>query len=185
MHIRRPLSQAGTTKQQLFTLDITFWWISQGLIHDLETGCPKLAIVECWGVLFSGRSQYTEIITINMCLLIEIMHTILIQCQGKQIKVKKLQWYCLKSTFYEIPHKNIWVSWRVIFEVLRVQMTPRRPAGLDYASQRCRQLFQTLVRELVTWSVEMYLRAPIVYVGAQCRCCSQWMDSDRICMHNA
>ena len=32
----------------------------------------------------------------------------------------------------EILHKIVWVSWRVIFKGLDVQMTPKRPAGWGY-----------------------------------------------------
>ena len=58
------------------------------LSQELETGCPKLAIVTFWGVLFfkgdRGR-QYTQIKTKIMYLLIEIRHTILLQCDGNYI----------------------------------------------------------------------------------------------------
>ena len=41
----------------------------------------------------SGKSKYTEIMTINMCLLIEIRHNILTQGHGKYIEGEKLHLY--------------------------------------------------------------------------------------------
>ena len=61
---------------------------------DLEAGWPKLdAIVKYLCPIFQGKPQLTEITTINMYLLIEIRHNILIQCTGIYIEVKKIQSY--------------------------------------------------------------------------------------------
>ena len=54
--------------------------------QDLETGCPKLAIVK----FFPRRPQYPQITTINMYLIIEIRPSILIKCHGNYIEVEKL-----------------------------------------------------------------------------------------------
>ena len=60
----------------------------QGLSQDLETGCPKLAIV-----LFfkEDRNIYSDCTTINMYLLTEIRYNILKLCHGNCIVVEKLQ----------------------------------------------------------------------------------------------
>ena len=51
----------------------------QGLSQDLETVCQKLAISTFLGhPIFLGRQQYIHISTIDMHLLIEIRHNILI-----------------------------------------------------------------------------------------------------------
>ena len=49
--------------------------------------------------------------------------------------VKKYSMICLKSTILEIHHLNLWVSLRVIFEGLGVQMMPKHPAGKDCSPQ--------------------------------------------------
>ena len=73
-----------------------------------------------------------------MYLLGKIRHAFVIQCLGNYIEVKKVQLYAwnwhfkkILTFFKEITHKIILMSWRVIFEALGVQMTPRRPAGYD------------------------------------------------------
>ena len=67
--------------------------MSQNLSQDLETGCPKLAIVKFWGILFQGRPQSTQITIINMHLLIEIGHNSVIQRHGYYIKLENFQLY--------------------------------------------------------------------------------------------
>ena len=69
--------------------------LNQGLSKDFETGkifgCP----------IFQGRPQNTQIATINMYLLIEIRHDILIQCHGNFIELRKsnymLEIYILRN----------------------------------------------------------------------------------------
>ena len=64
----------------------------QGRNQDLETGCLKLAIVTFLGIpIFQGRSQYIQITTINMGLLIDIRRNIFLECHGNYIEMDKLQ----------------------------------------------------------------------------------------------
>ena len=65
----------------------------KGLRQDFETGCPKLAIVNFFVALFfRGRPQCTLITSINMYLIIEMRHDILIQqCHGNYIEEEKLK----------------------------------------------------------------------------------------------
>ena len=66
----------------------------QDLSQDLETGCPKLAIVIFFRhPIFQGRLQYAQITTINMYLLIKIRHNILLQYYGNYIEIEKPQFY--------------------------------------------------------------------------------------------
>ena len=66
----------------------------QGLSQDLETQCPKLVVVKVFGrPTFQGRPPYLQISTMNMYLLIEIRHDILIQCHENYIEVENLQLY--------------------------------------------------------------------------------------------
>ena len=68
--------------------------VNQGLSQDLETGCPKWAIVKILGVQnFQGGPQYTQISTINMYKFIRIRHDILIQCHGNNMEIKNNQLY--------------------------------------------------------------------------------------------
>ena len=99
----------------------------QDLSYDLETGCPKLAISNVKGVpFFLVEAQYTQISTINMHKMIEIRHTILIQCHGNYIVMTKFS-YMLEIDMQFLT-KN-WVSWGVVFKDLGVWKTLRRPAG--------------------------------------------------------
>ena len=69
----------------------------QGLSQDLETGCPKWAIVKFLGVqILRGTPQYTQISTINMYKFIKIRHDILIQCHGNHMEMKKRFNYMLQ-----------------------------------------------------------------------------------------
>ena len=63
--------------------------------------------------IFQERTQYTQITTMNMYLIIEIRHNILNNVMGIMMSLKK-----------------IWLSWGVIFEDLGVQMTPTTPCWL-------------------------------------------------------
>ena len=81
-------------------------YVTQGFSQDLETGCPKSAIIKKIGYpIFQWRPCYTQIIIINMHLLLEIRHNILIQCYGNCIYIY------LKLTSSEISHKINWVPW--------------------------------------------------------------------------
>ena len=48
-----------------------------------------------------------EVTTINMCLLIEIRHNILIQCHGNHIEVEKPQLHTSKVQFKKLLKKTI------------------------------------------------------------------------------
>ena len=63
----------------------------QGLSQNLETGCLKLAGKILGHHIFQQIPQYAQITTIDMYLLIEIMHDIPVQCHGNYIEVEKLQ----------------------------------------------------------------------------------------------
>ena len=76
----------------------------QGLSHNLETGCPKMALVKSLGVLiFKGTNNILKnTIILNMYLLIEIRHNVHILCHRNNIAVKKIQFIkfkCYKLTF--------------------------------------------------------------------------------------
>ena len=64
---------------------------AQGVSQDLQTGCPKLAIVKFWGVQIL-KGDYTQISTINMYKFIEIRHDIIIQCHGSYMEMKKFNY---------------------------------------------------------------------------------------------
>ena len=69
----------------------------QGLSQDLESGCPKSTIVGFRGCpILQGTSKYTLITIMNMYLLVEIWHYILIQCHGDFVEVEKNQLYMLE-----------------------------------------------------------------------------------------
>ena len=67
-----------------------------------------------------------------MYLVIKIRYNIHIQCHGNYIQYwgKKNSIICLTLTFLKIPHKQIWVSWRVVFEGLGVQNDTQMPCLL-------------------------------------------------------
>ena len=59
----------------------------QGFSQDLETGCPKLAILTFLGILiFKGDHNIPKYTTINIYLPIEIRYNIPLQCHGKYIE---------------------------------------------------------------------------------------------------
>ena len=102
------------------------WSLSQ----DLETGCPKLAIVNFLGVqIFKGGAQYTQISNINMYAFIEIRHDILIQCHRNYMETKKVN-YMVEIDILRNSSQKSWVSWGVLLKGLGVQKEPRHPA--DY-----------------------------------------------------
>ena len=64
-----------------------------------------------------------------MDIFIKIRHDILIKVMGI------IWWWknsisCLRLTFKEIPHKNIWVSWGVLFKGMGVQKDTQTPCWL-------------------------------------------------------
>ena len=52
----------------------------------------------------------TQIANINMYLLTDVSHNILIKYHGNFIQTEKLKIICLKLTFQEITHKKMLVS---------------------------------------------------------------------------
>ena len=65
-------------------------WV-QCLSQDLETGCPKLAIVKSLGVqIFKGDHDILRFQTKNMYKFIKIRHDILIHCHVNYMKRNKL-----------------------------------------------------------------------------------------------
>ena len=72
-----------------------------GLSQDLETGCPKLAILKFWGVqIFKGDHNILKILTINMYKFIKTRHDILIQCNENNMKeMKKIYYIYFRLTF--------------------------------------------------------------------------------------
>ena len=66
---------------------------NQCLSQDLETECPKLAIVTfLGGQIFKGGPQYTQISTINMYKFIKIRQDILLQCHGNHMEMKRFNY---------------------------------------------------------------------------------------------
>ena len=73
--------------------------ISVLISQDLETGCPKLAIVEFLGVQnFYREPQYTKISTKNMHRFMNIRHDILKYSHGNYMEMK-IFFICLRLTF--------------------------------------------------------------------------------------
>ena len=70
----------------------------EGLSQDLETGCPRLATIKYVGYLFfkEGANINTQIITINMYLLIKIRHDILKQYHKNYTEVKQKSIFMLE-----------------------------------------------------------------------------------------
>ena len=67
--------------------------LRQGLSQDLETGCPKMAIVNFFGVQILRGPQFTQISTINMYTFILIRLDIRNQSHGNHMDLKKIQSY--------------------------------------------------------------------------------------------
>ena len=79
----------------------------QGFSQGFETGCPKLAIVKFWCVLFIKGDQNILRWLPKACIyLIEIRHNILIQCRGIYIGVKKFN-YMLKIDISKNYHQKL------------------------------------------------------------------------------
>ena len=97
--------------------------IAHGLSQDLETGCPKLAIVKYLGL------QYTRISTINMYKFIKTRHDILIQCDGNCMEMKKIK-YMLEINILRNSSQIFWVSWGLLFKGLGVQKDTQTPCWL-------------------------------------------------------
>ena len=105
---------------------------SQGLSQDLETGCPKLAVVKFLGVqIFKGDRNYTQISTINMYKFIKISHYILIQCHGNYVEMKKINDMLETDTLKKILAIFFGCSEGCFLRVCASKKTPGRPAGLD------------------------------------------------------
>ena len=93
----------------------------QGLSQELETGCLKLAIVKFLGVqIFKGDHS-----------ILNFNHKHVYIYQNKAII---WQWdnliICLRLTYKEIPHKEFWASWGVLFKGLGVQKDTQTPCWL-------------------------------------------------------
>ena len=79
----------------------------QGLSQDLETGCPKLAIVKILGVqIFKGDHNILKISSINMYEFIKIRHNILIQYHGNYMEMRKFN-YMLEIDILRNSSQNL------------------------------------------------------------------------------
>ena len=101
----------------------------QGLSHDLEIGCLKLAIVKFVSVQIFKGGQYTQISTINMYKFIKIRHDILIQCHGNYMEMKIFKLYAWDWHLKKILTKSFGCPEGCFLRVWVSKKTPRRPAG--------------------------------------------------------
>ena len=95
-----------------------FKFTLQGLSQDLETWCPKLAIVKYWGTHI-GTMIYLDFIYRHVKNY-RIRHDILIQCHGNHMEMKIFN-YMLEIDILRNSSQKIWVSWGVLFKGLGVQ----------------------------------------------------------------
>ena len=118
--------QIGFPHCQGFSAGIKCW--HQGLSQDLETGCPKLAIVKFLGVqIFKGDHNILRNQPLRCINFIKIRHNICIQCHGNHMDLKKFNYMLEIDILRNSPQRFLGVL-RGAF--LRFGCTKRHPDAL-------------------------------------------------------
>ena len=94
----------------------TLWKGNIAIWYHTEQ-CLKLAFVN----FLRGITIYSYFNHKDVCTFIKIRHGIIKQCHGNYKDLRKNSIISLRLGFLEIPLKNIWVSWGVLFKGLGVQ----------------------------------------------------------------